>query len=411
MKKIIFAFFAAAGLVSCLETADQTILVSSVVVTPESRLMRVGGTDQLTAIVYPTNATGKDVVWTSTDPSKVSVDQTGKITALALTSGQVTVAATTANGKTDNCLVTVEPTPPTGLSLSYQLPTAFRVGDTFVITAAVAPSDATDKTVKWSLGIGGDEFVSLSPSADNTSVSVRALKYSASNSVTIVATSNSRNASGLYQTAELSGLKVAATPVSGVSVVEVGTVPANPKNGDTFVLKATIEPETATNRTVTWTSSNTAVASIDDAGKVTIKDVVGTVTFTATVVGESPAKSGDSKPYTTVRVPATNVLIRNQSNVNVTDTEQPLALNATHIFSATMAPTTTTDKVLSWASSAPDVASVNPAGTVAALTDGTAIITVTVGTQGSSGTVSASFTIVSGTGIAPEPTPDPTPEP
>lgn len=65
-----------------------------------------GMTDTLSASVIPENATNKNVTWSSSDSSIVSVDNTGKITALK--AGNVTITAATQDGnKTASCTVTV----------------------------------------------------------------------------------------------------------------------------------------------------------------------------------------------------------------------------------------------------------------------------------------------------------------
>lgn len=72
--------------------------------------------------------------------------------------------------------------------------------------------------------------------------------------------------------------------------------------GDTSNLKVTINPTNATNKTITWSSSNTKVASVSSTGKVTAKRV-GTAIITATVDG----KSDTIKIYVEEEEEATNV--------------------------------------------------------------------------------------------------------
>ena len=63
---------------------------------------------QLTATVSPDNATDKSVTWTSANETIATVDATGKVTALK--AGSTDITATTANGKSASCRITVKPT-------------------------------------------------------------------------------------------------------------------------------------------------------------------------------------------------------------------------------------------------------------------------------------------------------------
>ena len=58
------------------------------------------------------------------------------------------------------------------------------------------------------------------------------------------------------------------------------------ENGSTLALEATVKPDNATNKTVTWASSNTAVATVSSTGQVTAKGN-GTTQITATAGGKT----------------------------------------------------------------------------------------------------------------------------
>ena len=61
--------------------------------------------------------------------------------------------------------------------------------------------------------------------------------------------------------------------------------------GESKAVTATVKPDDATNKELTWTSSDETVATVDATGKVTATDKVGTVTITATSKAD-PAKKG-----------------------------------------------------------------------------------------------------------------------
>ena len=67
----------------------------------------VGNTDTLTATVKPEDAANKALTWTSSDDKIATVDQTGKVTAVAPGTATITAAATDGSGVTATCKVTV----------------------------------------------------------------------------------------------------------------------------------------------------------------------------------------------------------------------------------------------------------------------------------------------------------------
>ncbi|MDE6372863.1 MAG: Ig-like domain-containing protein, partial [Clostridia bacterium] len=103
--------------------------------------------------MLPTNATNKNVGWSSDDTSVATVDQSGKVTAKAAGTAKITVK-TEDGSKTDVCTVTVKAAAPdvvhvTGVTLSSYSVTLDIDGKNR-LTATVAPTNATNKNVSWS---------------------------------------------------------------------------------------------------------------------------------------------------------------------------------------------------------------------------------------------------------------------
>lgn len=133
--------------------------------------------------------------------------------------------------------------------------------------------------------------------------------------------------------------------------------------GQEEVLEATVKPDNAKDKTVTWTSSNTSVATVDSNGKVTAISS-GSATITCT------ANDGSGKKATctvTVTVPVINITL-NKRTLSLQTGEQVS-------LSATVAPNNATDKSVTWSSSYPSVATVSSDGTVTAVAAGNAVIT------------------------------------
>lgn len=80
--------------------------VTGVTLNKDTLALTEGGSETLTAMIEPSNATNKSVTWSSDAPQYADVDQTGKVTAAAAGAATITVK-TGDGGKTDTCVVTV----------------------------------------------------------------------------------------------------------------------------------------------------------------------------------------------------------------------------------------------------------------------------------------------------------------
>lgn len=130
-------------------TNPSSVAVTGITVSPTTVSLSVGATRGLTATVSPSNATNKTVNWTSSNTSVATVSSSGVVTAKAV--GSATIVATSADGgKTAYCTVSVTASAVAVTSVTMSRTTAsLNVGETVSLSATVAPSNATDKTVTW----------------------------------------------------------------------------------------------------------------------------------------------------------------------------------------------------------------------------------------------------------------------
>ena len=138
--------------------------------------------------------------------------------------------------------------------------------------------------------------------------------------------------------------------------------------GETLNLTATVTPDDATDKSITWSSSNTNVASVDADGKVTAK-AEGTATITATANDGSGVKA--SCEVTVEK----KIILVNQITLSLTTAT--LTEGETITLTATVTPDDATDKSITWSSSNTNVASVDADGKVTAKAEGTTTITAT----------------------------------
>ena len=334
----------------------EVIKVKEVRVNPTSHKMTVGDKPfQLSATVLPENATNRDVTWSSDNPGVASVSN-GLVTA----KGKGTATITARSGDcTATCTVTVAPIEVTEVRVN---PTSLgmTVGDEpFQLSATVLPENATNRDVTWS-----------SDNPGVASVSNGLVTAKGKGTATITAKSGAHQAT----------CNVTVSPVPP-KVIEVTEVRLNRNSaemtsgGETLRLSATVLPENATNRTVTWNSSNTAVVTVDQEGVITAID-----TGDATVAASCGGKSASCK--ISVITPVERVSI-----ANISDNWLEINRGSQKTLTANIFPSNATDSKITWNSDNPGVATVSAEGVLSGVEKGRAVITASAGGQSDSFTV------------------------
>lgn len=241
------------------------VSVTSVSLSQSSLSMTEGETEQLSASVYPTNATNKNVNWSSNDKSVATVSSNGLVTAKSVGTATVTCRAADGSGKYATCKVTVKASKVYVTSISLNKTSAsLSVGETTQLSATVSPNSATNKSVNWS--------------SDNTSVATVSSNglVTAKSAGNATITCKATDGSGKKATCSIT-VKETVKPTS----ITLNKSKASITEGETLQLTATITPSDAADKTITWISDNTAVATVDNNGLVTAKKA-GTANIIAT---------------------------------------------------------------------------------------------------------------------------------
>lgn len=245
-------------LVSCGKqpAVEESVPVTSVSISPSSIELTEGETLQLSASVLPATATDKSVVWSSSVPSVASVSSSGVVTAVK--EGETVITAR-AGSQSAQCKVSVKKKQiaVTGISLDKSTLSLVKY-ESAQLTATVLPEDATDKTVTWS------STVPSIASVDETGT-VKAL---AGGKAVITAQVGDFTAS------------CTVTVTVPVASVTLNHTSISIEAGKSMQLIATVLPEDATDKTVTWSSSDETIATVEKEGKV-IGHKGGSVTVTA----------------------------------------------------------------------------------------------------------------------------------
>ena len=331
-------------MIGCTEE-PAPIAVASVTLDSSSMTLVEGESQKLTATVSPSNAENKEVIWTSSNSSVASVKD-GLVTAIKVGEATITVK-TDDGGKTAACKVTVNAKvyPVESVSLD-RTSVELTEGEEITLNVTVKPDNATNKNVTWS---SSDESV-----AKVVNGKVTALVPG--NAVITVKTEDG----GKTATCEVT-VNAKVYPVESVSLDRTSVELIE---GDEITLNATVKPDNATNKNVTWSSSDESVVKVID-GKVTAL-IPGNAVIT--VKTEDGSKTATCEVTVNAKVYPVESVSLDRTSVELTEGDE-ITLNAT------VKPDNATNKNVTWSSSYTAVAQVVN-GKVTALKAGHAVITV-----------------------------------
>lgn len=325
-----------------VDNAVDTKEVASVSLDRTAVTLPAGGTSTLKATVLPVTALKKDVKWTSTNPEVASVDESGKITAHK--PGTATIVVTTVDGGfTATCQVTVV-TYVANITLNHGSMQLYN-GDNATLSVSVLPENANNKEVS---------FNSSNPSV----ASVDELgNISAKTAGVATITVSAKDGSGKSATCQVTVLQHVASVTLSNSTLTLGV-------GTQQQLSATVNPANASDKQVTWKTSNESVATVDINGLVSAVGK-GTAQITAT------SREGN-------KTAVCNIEVRQYVNsITMDRASASLNIGGTLQLNATVNPADANEKSLLWSSSNASVASVSQNGLVNGLATGTTVITAT----------------------------------
>ena len=347
------------------DTATVTVIpvpVASVSVSPPSASVLVGGTVSLVATTLDSAGgvlTGRAVTWSSSNTGIATVNGSGVVTALAPGSSTMTA---TSEGKSGTASVAVSSVPVASVTVAPATASP-PVGQTVQLTAT--PQDASGNPLSGRVITWSSSSTTVATVSGSGLVTARA-----AGSATITATSEGQSGTAAITVP-------APAPVASVSVRPSS---ATLRIGQTVQLTATPKDANGnplTGRTITWGSSNTAVATVTGSGLVT-----GVVAGSATITATSEGQSGTAAITVPAPAPVASVSVNPASaSVQVGQTVQlvatPKDANGNPL----------TGRTVTWGSSNTAVATVTASGLVTGLVVGSATITATSEGQSASSAI------------------------
>lgn len=310
------------------------VAVTGITLDETSITINRGRTKQLNAVIEPSDATNKNIIWKSSD-ERIAKVENGIVTGIS--EGTALITATTSDGeKSAQCTVRVN-VAVEGITLDRSTVT-LPLGKMTELIPTITPSDATDQTVTWTSSAPGIVKV------ENGIVTAVG---------TGTATITAATADGNYKAACVVNVPVSVTGIT-LNRSDITLV----KNG-TYTLRATVSPVNATNKKVIWRSSDDDIVTVKD-GLIT---AVSAGSAVVTALSEDGSYSADCKVTVTV----------NSDGITLSESDITMRINEVTSITATVLPLDSTDKTVTWSSSNEKVATVDN-GTITALTSGTTVI-------------------------------------
>ena len=237
---------------------SKAVEVENVLFERNSISLTVGDTYYLKVVVSPSNATNKEVTYSSGNPDIATVDASGYIKAIK--AGMALVTVSTNNGHKDECVVSVmeKSIPVTSIELEYE-DIILTEDESVSLKVKVTPDNTTEHTFKW---------ISDNPSVATVDASGKVTAVSAGETSILVTTANKSKA--------LCNIEVKEK----VSSFEFKNPPTAIVLGETLPLKITTVPNDA-DVYVNWKSSDDSIATVSDGKVKALK--AGDVTITATI--------------------------------------------------------------------------------------------------------------------------------
>ena len=343
---LLFLSFGILTFASCEAEKDpaptESTAVSGVTLDKTELMLTVGGGDRLIATVAPDTAKNKTLTWTSGNTLVATVDVNGNVSAKG--AGVTEITVTTADGGfSATCRVTVTAIPVSSVALDTAS-LKMSIGETKALAATISPQNATNTRITWK---SSDESVATVDSNGN----ITAL----------------RDVSAIITVTTLDGgftAECAVTVDLEVSKVTLNTTSLDLFAGQTYQLTATVLPENAENKALTWTSNKPDIVSVDENGNVTAhKNGIAMITATS-VSGRKT-----STCVITVRIPASSVTLNHNSLT--------LGVGDSLTLTATVLPSNASSTKVTWRSTNPSAVTVTSGGVISAVGTGSATIVAT----------------------------------
>ena len=252
-----------------IRVTNRPTLAESLQLESDTMQISIGEQQVITYTLLPTNASQRELLWTSSD-SSIAIAAGGVVRGIAV--GMATIYAATTDGSNliDSCFVQVSESGQmtdsvfvSSITISSETNTLF-IGDTLQLTASITPLNATNTAVLWQ---------SNNPDILHIDSTGRCIALSIG---TVVVTAIAADGHGA-----IDSIEIEVEPIL-INQIVLNMAEANCFIGDTVLLTASLYPEEATTKLILWTSSDSSTVSVQDGACVALKEGTALITAYAT---------------------------------------------------------------------------------------------------------------------------------
>ena len=252
-----------------ISVSNRPIVAESLQLESDTMQISIGEQQVITYTLLPTNASQRELLWTSSD-SSIAIAERGVVSGISV--GNATIYATTMDGTNliDSCIVQVSNNSQTidsvfvsSILLSSETNTLL-IGDTLLLSADIIPLNATNPSVLWQSS--HPEIVSVDSIGRCIALAVG----------TVVVTAFAADGHGA-----IDSIEIEVEPIL-INQIVLNMAESNCFIGDTIRLIATPYPTDATTKQLLWTSSDTSVVSVNDGACVALQEGTAIVSAHAT---------------------------------------------------------------------------------------------------------------------------------
>lgn len=333
----------------CTISVDNSkVAIESITLDEQSLVMKKGTKSGISATLNPKNTTeDKGISWSTSNPEIATISSTGII--FARKPGTVSITGTSSNGLSDTCEITVI-SEISSVSMNVTA-IGLEIGNEQTLRASINPVDTTDdKTLTWKSS--NEKVATVDQNGKVTAIAK-------GTSTVTVRSINGRTAECVVTVNDAS----VDIPINSITLNETSV---SMEEESTKQLTAAILPANTTmDKTLTWTSNQPDIASVDEHGMITAHKA-GNATITVVSI------NGKSAECVIMVQPKTIAI----DSVLLNKTEVTLRQDKTYTLQASVLPENTTmDKTITWSSEDETIAYVDEAGILHTVAAGTTNIT------------------------------------